>query len=165
MGQPSADRPWMPGYGVVEADRGAGLLPWSWAEDRLTRSHDYWLATVRPDGRPHVMPVWGVWRDGALWWSSGRRSRKARNLEADPRCSATTDHAQEPVVLEGAAERITDVGAVAAFLAASNAKYGADYGLDFLDPDVNGTYRLRPVWAFGLEEADFEGTPTRWRFA
>jgi PPOX class probable F420-dependent enzyme len=154
----------MPGYGVVPAGEGTGLLPWSWAEERLTRSHDYWLATVRPDGAPHVMPVWGVWREGALWWSSGRRSRKARNVEADPRASATTDHAQEPVVLEGRVERVVDLDAIAAFLAESNAKYGMDMGIDFLDPDVNGTYRLVPERAFGMVEAEFTGSPTRWTF-
>ena len=47
----------MSGYGVEE---GGELLPWAWALERLTRSHDYWVATSRPDGRPHVMPVWAV---------------------------------------------------------------------------------------------------------
>jgi len=61
MAEPSASRPYMPGYGLLDAAQGAGLLPWSWAVERLQRSHDYWVATVRPDGRPHVMPVWGVW--------------------------------------------------------------------------------------------------------
>ena len=158
------DRPEMPGYGTLPAGEGTGLLPWSWAEERLSASTNYWLATVRPDGRPHVMPVWAVWRDGSLWFSSGGRSRKARILVADPRCSATTDDARDPVVVEGRAERITDPAAIAAFLTASNAKYDTDYGLDFLDPDVNGTYRLDPSWAFGVLAGDFAGSPTRWRF-
>ena len=54
------------------------------------------------------MPVWGVWLDGRLWFSSGLRSRKARNLAADPRCTLTTDDARDPVVVEGTAERVTD---------------------------------------------------------
>ena len=74
----------MPGYGVQPADEGTGLLPWSWAVERLTASHDYWLATTWPDGRPHVMPVWGVWWQDALWFSCGLRSRKARNIGARP---------------------------------------------------------------------------------
>ena len=154
----------MPGYGTLAGGEGSGLLPWSWAEARLVASHDYWVATVWPDGRPHVSPVWGVWMDGALWWSSGRRSRKARNLDADPRCSVTTDRASEPVVLEGRAERITDIEGIAAFVAAGNDKYGGSYSMEFLAPDVNGTYRLRPERAIGLVEADFTGSPTRWTF-
>ena len=63
MSSPPADRPVMPGYGILPADQGSGLLSWAEAERRLTASHDYWVATVRPDGRPHVMPVWGVWAE------------------------------------------------------------------------------------------------------
>ena len=74
MRTPTASRPYMPGYGIAEPEDGQGLLPWSWAEERLVSSHDYWVATSRPDGRPHLMPVWGVWFDDAWWFSSGRRS-------------------------------------------------------------------------------------------
>jgi hypothetical protein len=64
----------MPGYGMQRADEGTGLLPWSWAVERLTASHDYWLATTwLGKGSPHVMPVWGVWWEDALWFSSGLR--------------------------------------------------------------------------------------------
>ncbi|MDQ1393919.1 MAG: hypothetical protein QOF30_2896, partial [Acidimicrobiaceae bacterium] len=76
----------MPGYGMLPAHEGTGLLPWTWAEQRLRDSHDYWLASVWPDGRPRVMPVWAVWLDGCLWISSSRQSRKARNLQANPDC-------------------------------------------------------------------------------
>jgi nitroimidazol reductase NimA-like FMN-containing flavoprotein (pyridoxamine 5'-phosphate oxidase superfamily) len=157
-------RPYMPGYGVLPAGEGTGLLPWSWAEERLARSHDYWVATAWPDGRPHVMPVWGLWRDGAVWFSSSVGSRKARNLAADPRCAVTSDNAQEPVVVEGAASRVTDRQVIAAFLSAFNAKYDANLEIDFFDPDVNATFRVEPRWAFALDEKDFSGSPTRWRF-
>ena len=154
----------MPGYGILPADQGSGLIPWPEAERRLTVAHDYWLATVTPDGAPHVMPVWGVWTDGRLWFSSGLRSRKARNLAADPRCTVTTDDARDPVVLEGVADRTTDPGAIAAFVAAVNAKYEAGVTVEFQDPEVNGTFAVRPVRAFALSGADFPGSPTRWRF-
>ena len=68
---PRAGRPHMPGYGVSGPADGTGLLPWSWAEERLSRSHDYVLATVRPDGHPHAMPVWGVWLDGRCGSAAG----------------------------------------------------------------------------------------------
>src|SRR5256714_9494145 len=161
-GEPQASRPFMPGYGIQPASEGTGLLPWSWAEERLVRAHDYWLATVWPDGRPHVMPVWGVWAGGALWFSCGGRSRKTRNIAANPRCVATTDNALEPVVVEGDAEVVTDLDRVAQFAAGENAKYGTDYPVSFFDPAVNATFRLEPVWAFGLAEGDFSGSPTRW---
>ncbi|WP_448627234.1 pyridoxamine 5'-phosphate oxidase family protein [Geodermatophilus sp. URMC 64] len=165
MAGPAADRPFMPGYGILPADQGSGLLPWSEAERRLTASHDYWCATVCPDGRPHVMPVWGVWHGARLWFSSGLRSRKARNLAADPRCTLTTDDARDPVVLEGEAERVIDAALIARFVAAVNAKYDAGITVEFQDPAVNGTFAVRPVRAFALSGADFPGSPTRWTFA
>ncbi len=159
---PVADRPYMPGYGVLPADEGSGLLPWPEVERRLTVAHDYWVATVRPDGRPHVMPVWGVWLDGRLWFSSGRGSRKARNLEADPRCTVTTDDARNPVVGDGVAERVTDADRIAVFVAAVNGKYHAGMTASFQDPRVNGTYAVRPQRVIAISGDDFVGSPTRW---
>ena len=164
MTEPAADRPWMPGYGILPAPAGSGLIPWAEAERRLTVSHDYWCATVRPDGAPHVMPVWGVWLGGRLWFSSSLASRKARNLAGDPRCTLTTDDAGDPVVVEGLAERVTQPAAIAAFLDAVNAKYDVRLEPDFLDPGINGSYAVRPVRAFALNHGDFAGSPTRWRF-
>jgi PPOX class probable F420-dependent enzyme len=162
---PAAARPFMPGYGILPADEGSGLIPWSEAERRLTVAHDYWVATVRPDGRPHVMPVWAVWLDGRLWFSSGLGSRKARNLAAEPRCTLTTDDALSPVVVDGVAERLADAGPIAAFVDAVNAKYGASVTVEFQDPAVNGTYAVRPVIVIALTSGDFQGSPTRWAFA
>ena len=155
----------MPGYGILGPEEGSGLLPWSWAEERLAASREYWVATVAPDGRPHVMPVWAVWDAGYLWFSSSLGSRKARNLDADPRLTMTTDNALEPVVVEGTAERVVDLDARTRFIGLTNAKYGTEYGVEFLDPDVNGTYRVTPTRVFGQVEADFAGSPTRWTFS
>ncbi len=153
----------MPGYGILDERGGTGLLPWSWANERLSASHDYWLATVRPDGRPHVSPVWGVWLDGAVWFSSSGESRKARNLAANPHAVITTDDALEPVVVEGQATRVTALEPITAFTAEVNRKYGGSYGVDFFTE--NACFRLAPTRVFGLTEADFVGSPTRWVFA
>jgi PPOX class probable F420-dependent enzyme len=161
---PTADRPFMPGYGVLPADQGSGLLPWAEAERRLIASHDFWVATVRPDGRPHVMPVWGVWEAGLLWFSSGRRSRKARDVEADPRCTVTNDDARNPVVVDGVAARVTDPEEIARFVASMNGKYSASMTTEFQDPEVNGTYAVTPERVIAITEGDFTGSPTRWRF-
>ena len=164
MAEPAADRPHMPGYGTLPANEGGGLLPWAWASEKLRASHDYWVATVDADGAPAVSAVWGAWYDGQLWFSCSRRSRKARNLERDPRVTIANDTPAEQVVLEGRAQRSTDLAAIEQFLAASNAKYEQSYGVDFLDPDVNGTYAVTPMRVIALKDAEFEGSPTRWRF-
>ncbi len=155
----------MPGYGTLPAGEGRGLLPWSWAEERLSRSHDFWLATVTPDGAPHLMPVWAVWHQGQLWFSSGNGSRKARNLAVQPRCSLATDNPLEPVVVHGRARRVTDHGALVAMLEAENTKYGTSYGMDMVDPASNSVFSLSPEWVFALDSRDFSGSPTRFTFS
>lgn len=162
--EPRSTRPHMPGYGIVGADEGRGLLSWSWAERRLISSHDYWVATVWPDGRPHVMPVWGLWKQGSFWFSSSVGSRKARNLRHDPRCVITTDNPLEPVVVEGVAEVVTEMAVIEDVVRSINDKYRSDITVEFMDPDVNATIRVAPRWAFGLIEGEFTESPTRWEF-
>jgi general stress protein 26 len=139
-------------------------MPWSWAKERLIASRNYWVVSLWPDGRPHAMPVWGLWHQDSFWFSSSRGSRKARNLAADPRCVIATEDAMEPVVIEGTAELVTERETLEAMLALENAKYETDYGIELMDPDVNSAFRVRPGWAFGLSEGDFTGSPTRWSF-
>ena len=154
----------MPGYGTLPAEQGTGLLPWAWALERLARSHDYWLATVTPHGAPHLMPVWAVWHEDRLWFSSANGSRKARNLAGSPRCVLSTEDPLEPVVVAGRAERVTDRDALTSMLAAENAKYGTDYGMEMLDPGSNSAFALEPEWVFALDSKDFTGSPTRFTF-
>jgi PPOX class probable F420-dependent enzyme len=156
----------MPGYGVRGPGEGSGLLPWAWAVERLIASRNYWIGTVWPDGRPHAMPVWGAWDDeeDRFWFSSGGRSRKARNLAADPRCVVTTEDANEPVVVEGEAEIVRDHDAIGRFIELGNAKYPEAFSHQFLDPAVNATIAVRPRWAFAIRHDDFTGSPTRWTF-
>ncbi|MGH9127547.1 MAG: pyridoxamine 5'-phosphate oxidase family protein [Acidimicrobiales bacterium] len=154
----------MPGYGVLPPDQGTGLLPWSWAEERLVRSHDYWLATVTRSGAPHLMPVWAVWHDGRLWFSSSSDSRKAWNLAGQSHCTLSTDDPLEPVVVEGQVERMTEHAVLERMLATENAKYGTNYGMDMVDPSSNSVFALIPEWAFALDSKDFTGSPTRFVF-
>ncbi len=164
MAEPRVARPYMPGYGIAGPDQGSGLLAWSWAEEQLRTSRNYWLATHRPDGRPHVMPVWAVWDGTGLLFSSSNGSRKARNLAADPRCVLTTEDATQPVVLEGAAELLTDRAELERLLRLENEKYETNYGMEMLDPKENSAWRVRPRWVFALRTEDFQGSPTRWEF-
>ena len=164
LSEPHASRPYMPGYGIVGPTEGSGLLPWSWAEERLVSSRNYWVATVWPDGRPHAMPVWGVWDVGEFWFSSSRRARKVLNLLANPRCVVTSEDSNNPVVVEGIAEVVSDTEQLSRVLALVNKKYQTTYTMELMDPAVNATVRVRPRWAFGLREGDFTGSPTRWAF-
>jgi hypothetical protein len=160
--EPVASRPHMPGYGLAKATAGRGLLPWRWARERLVKSHNYWLSTSRPDGGPHVMLVWGLWLDEAFYFSTGRESRKARNLAANPRCVICTENAAQAVILEGVAEKFSIRRKPAFFK-----RYITDYKKKYnwkIDGSEGNFYAVHPRVVFGLWEKDFLGATTRWQF-
>jgi nitroimidazol reductase NimA-like FMN-containing flavoprotein (pyridoxamine 5'-phosphate oxidase superfamily) len=148
----------MPGYGI--ATNANGLLPWEWARRRLEEAHNYFVTTVRPDGRPHCMPVWAVWMDERLIFSTGADSRKARNLAANPRCVVAPESAAEAVIVEGAAHEEHDTDLLRRWRAAYKLKY--DWDMDATE----GIFTVVPDRAFGFEEADdtFGVSATRWLF-
>jgi len=124
---PTIDRPGMAaGYGLLPESEGKGLLPWSWATERLERARSYWLATAaRPDGHPHVIPVWGVWMEDAIYFGTDPASVKGRNLTANPAIAVHLESGDEAVVLEGVAEAVTD----RSLLARLYQRYGAKYNI------------------------------------
>jgi hypothetical protein len=148
----------MPDYGLLGPDEGRGLLPWSWAEERLSKSHNYWISTVGHNGQPHSMGVWGVWLENGFWFSTAANSRKARNLAADVRCVVTTERADEAVIVEGWADR--SAAAHPELLRRYVEKYGSGYPGDSL------VFVIRPLVVFGFieHEDQFTGSATRWRF-
>jgi hypothetical protein len=160
---PKPSRPQMPGYGLPKSTK--GLLPWKWAEQRLRKSHNYWITTVKPDGSPHTMVVWGLWLDGAFLFSTGRQSRKARNLAENPRCGVCTEQAQEAVIVEGIAE-IAEAAVRREFLKKYKPKYNFD--MAGMEQDIlsmkEPVFSVRPQAVFGLSEKNFVGSATRWRF-
>lgn len=154
---PTATRPKMDGYGVPQSSE--GTLPWQWALDRLSRSHNYWLTTVRPDGAPHVMPVWGVWLDGGWYFSTSATSRKSRNLEHNARCVVCNDNAEDAVILEGTAKRLDDGEIPQQAFTDYKAKYGWD-----LDPKRGPVWKVSPKVVFAMPEQQFPDAVTKWVF-
>jgi general stress protein 26 len=154
---PKPSRPHMPGYGLPKGTK--GLLPWDWAEKRLTRSHNYWIVTTKPDGSPHAMVVWGIWVEGRFYFSTGRRSRKARNLAAHPSCIVCSEKAAAAAIVEGTASEVTDAAAIARLGPAYHRKYKPWK----LDPEMGPIFEVRPRVAFGMWEKSFTSA-TRWTF-
>jgi hypothetical protein len=161
--KPKASRPYAPGYGFPESTK--DLLPWSWAERRLKKSHNYWITTVKPDGSPHTMVVWGLWQEGRLLFSTGSKSRKARNLARNKNCVVSTEHAHEAVIVEGVAE-IADVAARRKFISVYEKKYKFDMSSmkDDLLSLKEPVFAVRPRVVFGLWEKHFQSKSTRWKF-
>ncbi len=157
----------MPGYGLPEGNN--GLLQWSWVVQRLKRSHNYWITTVKPGvspdkASPHTMVVWGLWQNGRFLFSTGSKSRKARNLAQNVNCVVCTEHAQEAVIVEGIAE-IADVPARRKFLPQYERKYKFD--MSRMKQDIlamkEPVFAVRPRVVFGLWEKHFVGKSTRWK--
>jgi hypothetical protein len=161
--KPEPSRPHAPGYGFPEGKK--GLLSWSWAEQRLKKSHNYWITTVKPDGSPHTMVVWGLWQDGRFLFSTGSKSQKARNLARNANCVVCTEHANEAVIVEGVAET-ADVASRRRFLAKYTRKY--DWDMSSMKDDIlsmkEPVFAVRPRVVFGLWEEHFQDKSTRWKF-
>jgi len=131
------------------------------------------LATVRPDGRPHVAPVLAVWADDALHFVAGSSSRKARNLARASRCVITVDSGALHLVVDGEATKVSDEARLRRVAGVYASKYGwhvevrdgvfyAD-GAPTAGPPPYEVYEVLPTTAFGFG-TDESGGATRWRF-
>ena len=159
---PKASRPFAPGYGILGANDGAGLLAWAWVARKMNRCRTFWLATVNSgEGsalpRPHVMPVWGVWLDDTFFFSTGRKSRKGQNLAANPACTIANDHGEEAVIVEGEARPL----AAAATLDRVAAAYKKKYKMDPRSMN-EPIFEVHPRKVFAFIEKSFPKSATRW---
>jgi nitroimidazol reductase NimA-like FMN-containing flavoprotein (pyridoxamine 5'-phosphate oxidase superfamily) len=119
------------------SDPDAGATSWADTEAALERAELYWITTVRPDGRPHVTPLIGLWHDGAMHFCTGLGEQKARNLSGNPHVALTTGSNAWAegldVVVEGTAARITDGAELQRVAEAIEAKYGSFWHFDVAD--------------------------------
>lgn len=164
---PSRDRPQMPeGYGVP--DTSDGLLEWSAVEARLVAAPQYWMATTRPDGRPHVVPRWGVWVDGRLWYDGAPTTVHVRNITDNPSCTLHLEDGWKVVIVDGTSTPAAPPGAdFGARLAAAFAQKYADRGYEpgpdaWEGPGAGGLVVLTPAKAVAW--FDFPIDVTRFRF-
>lgn len=91
------------GYGLSDAPADGTALAWSTIVEWLAGSRNYWVCTTRPDSRPHAIPVWGLWLEDTLWFSTDPDSYKARNLATNPELVVHLESGDEVCVLEGEA--------------------------------------------------------------
>jgi hypothetical protein len=158
---PKPDLPTMPKSYRLSTDVAADPAAWSRVTEMLTRARNYWVCTARPDGRPHSMPVWGLWLGDVFYFATDRESRKGRNLRVNPWMSVHLESGDDVVVLEGRAEELTDPLALDLVGEAYESKYTWR-----LDPGESHQviYTLWPDTAFTWQEKDFPHTATRWLF-
>ena len=144
----------MPDYGVESADWRP--LPWAWAAERLGAGRNYWVVTVSAAGRPHAMPVWGVWDDDELCFafSCGPRSRKAANLVANPQVVVAPEDTVEGLSLEGRAH-LVDGDRLDVWITRYLAKYtplAPDLSADFLRQNL--VFEIVPDRALAIIERE-----------
>jgi pyridoxine/pyridoxamine 5'-phosphate oxidase len=133
----------------------------------------YWLATVGPDGRPHLAGVGALWVDGRFYFTSGPGTRKSRNLAVNPSCAVSVSLTGIDLVVEGTAARVTDEATVKRIAEryaaqgwparATGGAITADYSAPSAGPPPWDVYEVTPATAFGVASAEPFGA-TRWRF-
>lgn len=149
---------------------------WTHGRRDLQSAEVYWLTTVRPEGRPHVTPLLGIWLDGALYFCTGSNERKAKNLGQNPFCILTTGcNGLEglDLVVEGEATKVSDLAELATVADTYESKYGSHFtapegnwfGLgDTIRRDEVFVFRVAPTTAFGFGKGT-SSSQTRWKFS
>jgi hypothetical protein len=160
-------------WAPIQARLAAGLsqAPGTGGPDR----HTCWLATINPDGSPHVTGIGALWADGCWWFETGRDTRKGKNLARDSRCTLSVAAREFDLVVEGEAALVTDAATVAD-LAARWAAAGwpariddtgvaltAEFSAPSAGPPPWHVYRLTPRTATAVGTID-PGGATQWRF-
>ena len=82
-------------------DKPVSYLTWDWVAARLTESKHYWVCSVRPNGRPHVVPRWCVFVDGKIYYDGSPETRHAINIGSNPNVTVHLENGWEAVILEG----------------------------------------------------------------
>lgn len=146
------------GYRMPKGNK--GMLSWDEVDRKIAHAHNYWICTTRPDGRPHTVPVWAVWVDGAVYFGTDRGSRKARNILANPAMVIHLELRNEAVILEGMAEEVS--GEVPKPV---DDAYQKKYKMRLSDaPGEMFLVSLRPQVVFAWTEKEFASSPTRFEF-
>ena len=144
------------GYGVGDPQYGFEPIEWAWVVDQISGARSYWIATNRPDGPPHVVPVWGLWLNDRFHFFSDPDSLKGRNIRHDPRAVIHLESGDHVVILEGQMRlhHATDEIVSA---------YEAKYDLSF-EGQLEDVYTLDISKVLAWVESDFPMTATRWQF-
>ena len=149
---PQPQRPYpLEGYGIPEHED--NLIAWEYVIQRLHEAHEYWVATIHPQGWPHVRPVWGVVVEKTLFVGGGPQTRWSRNLKENPSVSINLENGTRAIVIEGTADYITDDPAL---ISKTDSAYVAKYGIEH-----GPVWRIIPRKIFAWDTMD---TMTRWVF-
>jgi uncharacterized pyridoxamine 5'-phosphate oxidase family protein len=154
---------------------GDAPIPWSRALELLEAAagETFWLATTRPDGRPHVAALGALWLDTKIYFTTGAGTRKGRNLAENPNCVISVSLKGLDLVIEGLAVKVTDEPTLRRLAkryadqgwpaTASDGALTAAYSAPSAGPPPWDLFVVTPRTAFGVATAEPNGA-TRWRF-
>jgi PPOX class probable F420-dependent enzyme len=114
----------------------AGHIPWSKIDRFLQSFRSIWVSTTRPDGRPHAVPVWYWWDGRFIYFASGERGQKVRNLARQPWVIVHAEDADDVIILEGPSVVVTDP--------AERARVNAAYMEKYVDPGSGARATIAP---------------------
>jgi Pyridoxamine 5'-phosphate oxidase len=153
-------------------------VSWSRALEALDKGEQQgnqtsFLTTSRPDGRPHVAGVGAVWDGGQVYFVSGPRTRKSRNVAENPACVMAMSLAGIDLVIEGVAERVTDDATLQRLAKryadggwparVEDSAFTYDYSAPSAGPPPWYLYAITPTTVYGVLASE-PGGATRWRF-
>jgi len=98
MQTPKITRPKFPkGY----VDNPTSSVTWEYVAAQLTEAKNYWLSSVRPNGKPHTVPRWGVFMDNKFYYDGSSETRHAQNIITNPNVSVHLESGDQAIILEG----------------------------------------------------------------
>lgn len=159
MSQPQGTRPHFP-EGYLENPK--GMVTWSQVEQRLTAAKNYWICSVRPNNKPHAIPVWAVWVDGCIYFDGSPETRHARNIARNPNVVVHLESGDDVLIVEGAVQMLQAVGSELGNKVAP--AYSAKYADEGYSPkpdqwENGGLYQIRPQTV--LAWTKFTDDPTK----
>jgi nitroimidazol reductase NimA-like FMN-containing flavoprotein (pyridoxamine 5'-phosphate oxidase superfamily) len=124
-------------------------ITWAHASDKLAREKVYWVSTASPRGRPHAVPVWGIWRKNMFYFETDPKSVKGRNLSSNPSLIVHVQDGMDTVIVKGNARREKTARV-----------------LSWLRKDYTKKYRYTPDWSNDRKQIVFRvepGTVHAWK--
>jgi len=153
--EPVAEQMRLPeGYGVPHE-----LLHWSKVRSRIEQAEHYWLATTRPDGRPHIVPVDGVWIDDVWYYGGAEQAVHHRNLLSNPQVAVHLPDTIAAVIVEGVAQWVKPSIELARRIADTTRGKYAKYGYDVKAEDyLHGLWVVRPTVVLAWDRLNIDAT-------
>lgn len=161
--RPNAGRPYIPGYGIPDTNE--GLLPWSYVQERMRSSINYWICTANAKGQPHATPVWGVWVEDVFYCDGGPDTRRNRDIAVNPSVSVHLEDGTRVIILEGTIKNLktSPIELREKVAAAYTEKYSKmGYSPTAESWKDGGLYAFRAGTVFAWTQ--FPEDSTRWQF-